>query len=517
MVSAVEQFERELMQAKDVGAAEGAFLHASPLVPRRRAVTPPARMRPLRTEDRATATRSRPEPSPTYIESQPLALIAPRASSRAGRPAARTSRDRSPEHPPWVGSATKLATLKSFADVDRIRWGERTTVSAERDFALHETPTFTFPGTYHPGHNVEQWRRLLAADVLIDGPLRERLLDGTIRLLKASWLVDEAASNPHLYCDARTGSPVMSRHQELPQAAFFTNAQAVQILGRRDRSILALTAAWLTPRHPDPHGTTLAAVRNYLATDAKAAKCALFWAYTCLPQPPFELNEERVIVNRARHVWGSLFGSFTATCVLRCADLLIPDDLRGDETRIDEPHTEGGAPCDDEYLDAHARPYGTRVWPRFEQTVASISASAIDAAGEGALPVRLAAAVSTRPKMVDVSGGGVRPMSAAEIAQMAPTSVRAALQYLADAGGSHRGSQRGERALVRALLADYERRVAPLGRERCSCCRWDRTHTVSDGAEPSHWGGRPLPPCVVCDEEEGGWEALPYPQAAVLA
>ena len=56
---------------------------------------------------------------------------------------------------------------------------------------------------------VEPWRRLLAADVLLDGPLRDRLSDGSIRLLKASWLLDACSSNPHLYRDPRTGDAVM--------------------------------------------------------------------------------------------------------------------------------------------------------------------------------------------------------------------------------------------------------------------------------------------------------------------
>lgn len=89
MLSAVEQFEREMMDADDMGDADddastdhsqpvSAFVHHSPPT-RRRAVTPPARMRPLHTEERAAARESRaPElPPPLYADSysDPLALI----------------------------------------------------------------------------------------------------------------------------------------------------------------------------------------------------------------------------------------------------------------------------------------------------------------------------------------------------------------------------------------------------------------------------------------------------------
>ena len=47
------------------------------------------------------------------------------------------------------------------------------------------------------------------------------------------------------------------------------------MLKRGDRSILALSHGWLTALHPDPHGTTLAAVRRYLEADAAASSTGL--------------------------------------------------------------------------------------------------------------------------------------------------------------------------------------------------------------------------------------------------
>ena len=71
---------------------------------------------------------------------------------------------------------------------------------------------------------------LLAATEPIDGPLRECLADGSIRLLRGAWLADADASGA-----------VLLRRQELPPEAFVTCAEAVEMLDRGDRSILAVS------------------------------------------------------------------------------------------------------------------------------------------------------------------------------------------------------------------------------------------------------------------------------------
>jgi len=78
------------------------------------------------------------------------------------------------------------------------------------------------------------------ADEAMDEPLRERLRDGTLRLLSCAWLVS-AESDASLGRDAASGRPTMRRQQELPPAAFVTPEDAVAALGRGDRSILALS------------------------------------------------------------------------------------------------------------------------------------------------------------------------------------------------------------------------------------------------------------------------------------
>ena len=63
---------------------------------------------------------------------------------------------------------------------------------------------------------------------------------------------------------------------DAPQA-FFSPSEAVELLDRGDRSILALTYRWLTAAHPDPFGSALAAVRRFLESTEDVVDCGLFW------------------------------------------------------------------------------------------------------------------------------------------------------------------------------------------------------------------------------------------------
>ena len=119
---------------------------------------------------------------------------------------------------------------------------------------------------------------LLTADEKIDAPLRECLLDGTIRLLRCRWLAATEEADAWLDRDW-TGNVVMVRRQDLPDAAFFAPSEAAQLLDRKDRSILVLSHCWSVAARPDPLGTTLRAVRRYISSDSTAAECGLFWEY----------------------------------------------------------------------------------------------------------------------------------------------------------------------------------------------------------------------------------------------
>ena len=117
---------------------------------------------------------------------------------------------------------------------------------------------------------------LAEAEARIEGRLRERLADGTIRLLRCAWLISRAESDISLGRDD-DGAVIMKRRQDLPEEAFFSPAEAVALLDRADRSILALSYRWLTAAHPDPFGSTLIAVRRFLESDPALSECGLFW------------------------------------------------------------------------------------------------------------------------------------------------------------------------------------------------------------------------------------------------
>ena len=86
----------------------------------------------------------------------------------------------------------------------------------------------------------------------------------------AAWLASPA-SDAFLGRDA-SGAVIMKRQQDMPAEAFVPCDEAVAMLERGDRSILALSYGWLTALHPDPRGTTLAAVRRFLDADAPLSR-----------------------------------------------------------------------------------------------------------------------------------------------------------------------------------------------------------------------------------------------------
>lgn len=121
------------------------------------------------------------------------------------------------------------------------------------------------------------------ADATIDGPLRERLKDGSLRLLRCDWL-GAPSSTKELNRDPDSQRPVIKRRQDLPPDAFFLPKDAVALLDRGNRSILAVSHCWQTAKHPDPHGATLELIRRYLAEDPSTKGCGLFWDFVSMPQ-----------------------------------------------------------------------------------------------------------------------------------------------------------------------------------------------------------------------------------------
>lgn len=82
---------------------------------------------------------------------------------------------------------------------------------------------------------------LRAAECDIDGPLVERLLDSSILLLRCSWLASAAADE--VLTDEH-GAVVIHKRQELQRLApeaFFSPAEATELLERGDRSVLTIS------------------------------------------------------------------------------------------------------------------------------------------------------------------------------------------------------------------------------------------------------------------------------------
>ena len=163
---------------------------------------------------------------------------------------------------------------------------------------------------------------LLAAVEPIDGPLRECLKDGSIRLVRASWL-----AGPDV-------GPVLRRRQELPDEAFVLCVDAVAMLNRGDRSILVASHCWMTPAHPDPLGVTLSALRRYLLAAEDRRGCGVFVDYCSLPQKSSNgerTPEERAVFSHGLSVMASLYASLTATTVLLQQRVpLLPDEIGGE-------------------------------------------------------------------------------------------------------------------------------------------------------------------------------------------
>ena len=105
----------------------------------------------------------------------------------------------------------------------------------------------------HSEAHLDQSDILLAAIEPIDKPLREKLADGTIRLLRSEWL-------------ASWDGAIMLRRQDLPEEAFVPVEEAVAMLERGDRTVLVVSHSWQHPDHPDPLGITLDAARRYVLT-----------------------------------------------------------------------------------------------------------------------------------------------------------------------------------------------------------------------------------------------------------
>ena len=79
---------------------------------------------------------------------------------------------------------------------------------------------------------------LVNAQNKLDDPIRERLSDGTILLLRTDWLMSPA-SDAQLGKDPLTGKPIIKRRQEMPPEAYFSPAASVRPLARNEPPLSA--------------------------------------------------------------------------------------------------------------------------------------------------------------------------------------------------------------------------------------------------------------------------------------
>ena len=316
---------------------------------------------------------------------------------------------------------------------------------------------------------------LLGMDYKVDQPLRDRLQEGTIRLLRCSWLISTEADSS-LNIDLATGAAIMARRKDLPREAFYTREEAVLLLDRGDRSIFALSQCWQTTEHPDPHGMTLLTLRQYLRSEPRAGECGLYWDWTSMDEDSFSWRTEDL----EHKLTMPFFASITGTTVLQIKDVpprpaqydglvmlfgvpkdTTEDDLAADAAEFGEVieceisgdkgavnfrlHSEAAEMVQqyalrrffgkekDKYkqIACHfaydERPYegaDSRGWPGFEQAVCLAVATQLAwCEAKGQMPQRFKLAQQTRPKVVDISGNIARH----------PCSLNSPRKLLADA------------------------------------------------------------------------------------
>ena len=351
-----------------------------------------------------------------------------------------------------------------------------------------------------PLFSEEQTTHSLAfVEAKIDVPLRERLRDGSIRLVRCSWL--RSAEADAAFDRDKNGAVVVRRRQELPHEAFVPAAEAVEMLRRDDRSVLALSQAWQTPFHPDPHGTTLAATRSYLDTVDDADGCGLFWDFISLHQKRNaeygRTDDETAAFRRGLDVMAFLYASLTSTTVLVQTEVPPrPQQYEGqltvwnvfDEAALREEMAQYGTVAGikvsgktatvsfESELSAQAahaalqeracrtyneREYKARGWTSLEQGTARVVAAHLAVAEATArLPMRFQLAQQSRAKVIDISGGRVANVTL-DSPERELANAKAAIERAVFTG-------KGDEPVVKALLAGFYSVVLD-GLERWAC------------------------------------------------
>ena len=153
------------------------------------------------------------------------------------------------------------------------------------------------------GYKVYQWRVLSRRRLVLEGPLSERLRDGSIRLVSVRWLL----AQPEGY--------TLRRRQDLPTEALVPPDAAVALL--QSGHVAVLSYRWLTAAHPDPDGFHMRAVRGFFAAARGRPHRwrALFWDFGSCHQKE-RTDEETAAFKLALSVMTRLYAS-PLTCVLQ--------------------------------------------------------------------------------------------------------------------------------------------------------------------------------------------------------
>ena len=146
------------------------------------------------------------------------------------------------------------------------------------------------------------------AALRIDRPAVEAVRNGSIRLMRCSWLLR--------YCLVHGMMAGLPRCQELPEEAFFPPEEAAALLENGSRSVFVLSYGWQTASQPDPQGVTLRTLVRYLSNTVDVGTCAIFMDFCCIPQHPRSEEEERRFQEGLKNMT-SLYASITGTAVLQ--------------------------------------------------------------------------------------------------------------------------------------------------------------------------------------------------------
>ena len=149
----------------------------------------------------------------------------------------------------------------------------------------------------------------------LDAILIQVLLRGAIRLLRVEWLMKQL---DHFRMPRRQVLEELEESGVLP-SPLLSPQEAAALVERGDRSIGALTYAWLSPGDPDPDGSRIRVLRRALTSLAIEA---LFWDFGSLYQNPRSPEQEDSFVIALKGgAMNQLYASILATTVLQIEEI----------------------------------------------------------------------------------------------------------------------------------------------------------------------------------------------------